>query len=61
MIEETAQPAGVVTTEFKGFPHVMGRVAFALHAGDGGFHPVSYSWILGHFASPMMIVYFEVK
>jgi hypothetical protein len=49
VIEKAAQTAGVVATDFKGFPHSMGGVAFTLHAGDGGFHPVAYSWILGHF------------
>jgi hypothetical protein len=61
VVEETAQSAGVVTTDFKGFAPLMGSVAFPLHTGDGGFHPAAYSWILGHLLSPYQSKFLNVQ
>jgi hypothetical protein len=52
MIEEAAQPAGVVTTDLKVFSLLMGRVALSLHAGNGPYYSISDLWIFGHFMSP---------
>ncbi len=48
MIEVPAQAGRVVTTDFKGFAYLMPGTAFPLHPGDGGYHFLSDSWIIGH-------------
>jgi hypothetical protein len=56
MIEEAAQPVGIVTTNLKGFSHLMGRIAFSLHAGNGPDYSISDFWIFSHFVSPLLLI-----
>ena len=49
MIEESTQPARIVTADLKCITFLMTRIAFSLHSRNGGHHFVSYPRIFCHF------------
>ncbi len=57
MIEEAAQPARVVTTDYERVPFLMTSCANSLHAGNSRHDFVTYSWIVSHcHISPVFVL-----
>ena len=45
MIEESAQSAGIMATDFKSLPQFMPGAAITFYSGDGSHYFAAYSWI----------------
>jgi hypothetical protein len=52
MVEETAQPAGIMTADLEGFSCSMAGIAMSLSFDDGCDYLVAYTRICSHFNAP---------
>ncbi|SPF51347.1 hypothetical protein SBDP1_920004 [Syntrophobacter sp. SbD1] len=54
MVEEAAQAAGIMTTDLKGIPCLMTRIAMSLRFDNGCDYLVAYTWIQSHSTTPFL-------